>query len=415
MSAYSYYRTLANKNPYGTLGVSPQVAARINKTGRTPLGAVPDRAPVPAPYDPYADATQSVNSLVDAMIQQVREQQAQARAQAERDAQEARAKGQALAEGLKALGLTGAIQSVFQNAANAQAGLAQGFSGQTRADAAAQAAEQQRQLAGSGQEGAVRNQGEAMGSVQYGVGGYIPASTFNTQAANYAAQAALEPGFALQYANIAAQNRMNDFANQDLPEYEQQIQDIIAKRPSYYQDYLQSALQRDNTLYQRRADQRDFAAKQKAATAQARQNQIDRQVEAVALKISTGIPLTARDKRLLDTYGLSSQTANALIRGNQDKAAAKARAALAAANNRAAMAKAKYQAAAQAAREAKAQAARSKLESDKAAYRAKLEAQKAAYRAMLEAQKALTKARRQTNGNAGDSAEASGGKPAGLG
>lgn len=237
--ATGYYTALRNANPYGTLGVSPQVAARVNRSlGRAPLGAVKKPAAPAATSDPYAAATAGVDQIIAAALAQVEREQAEAKARAQAETQRQLQAGGALAAALEGLGLTGAIRSVFQNAANAQAGLAQGFSGQTRADAAAQAAEQQRQLAGSGQEGAVRNQGEAMGNVQYGVGGYIPASTFNTQAANYAAQAALEPGFALQYANIAAQNRMNDFMANELPAFEQKRLDVIGQRPQLMLDLI---------------------------------------------------------------------------------------------------------------------------------------------------------------------------------
>lgn len=108
--------------------------------------------------------------------------------------------GAALAEAMRAMNFPGAIQGVYQNAAGSQAGLAQGFSGALQDTAAADAAAQANMLSGTGQEGAVRNQGENMGNVIYGVGGYIPGKSLGETGAAFAADAALQPGFAQRQA-----------------------------------------------------------------------------------------------------------------------------------------------------------------------------------------------------------------------
>lgn len=382
-----------------------QRALNLRSIGLNRLYGLPKPTPKPkpaAPAQPFwqTDPRESAEEVIDAMLQQIQAQQDAAYERARQQAAAELAQGQALAQGLQALGISQNVQRAFQDAAQAQAGLAQGFSGQIRDQAAAQAADQVRQLSGTGQEAAVRNQGENMGNVQYGAGGYIPSAALNTQAAAFGAEAALQPGFALQFGQINQARRMQDWLDEELPQYDTQRSDVRAKLPQLYQQMLGEQFDRENTLYERRMAQREYNDKRKAQQAAFKQDAMDRQMEAIAVKLSQGLPLTARDKRLLDTYGLGTQTANSLIRGNQQAASAKAKADLQAAKDRAAMAKAKYQAAQQAAREAKAQAARSKLEADKAAYRRALEAQKAAQNILRDAMKAVSSAKNKA-GNAG--------------
>src|SRR3990172_9328723 len=140
-----------------------------------------------------------------------------ARRQAERSAQQEIARAQALSQALMALGIPARIQGIYGQAAGSIGGLAQGFSSEFAHLAAAQGAEQANMVAGTGQEGAVRNEGVGMGDVLYGSQGFIPARGLEQTGAAFASQAALEPGFALQFGQIAAARQMQDFIENVLP------------------------------------------------------------------------------------------------------------------------------------------------------------------------------------------------------
>ena len=217
-----------NPGVWGTAGPLPRTPVAPKPAPRIP-GAIA------APTDPYAGAMSSVEQIIQAMLGDVQRQQDQARAQAEMEANRKLAEGQALAYGLQQLGISGAVQSAFQNAANAQSGLAQGFSGATRDSANAYAADQARQLSGTGQEGAVRNQGEAMGNVTYSQG-YIPATANNAMGAAFGAQAALQPGFALQFGQIAKAEREREWAD-ELMKFADMKADVLAKKPDLFKEF----------------------------------------------------------------------------------------------------------------------------------------------------------------------------------
>lgn len=189
-------------------------------------------APPPTPFD---EAQKTVDQIIAAMLGDVARQRDEARAQAELEANRKLAEGQALAHGLQQLGISQAVQSAFQNAGQAQAGLAQGFSGATRDAANAAAAEQMRALSGTGQEGAVRNAGEAMGNVTYGLG-YIPATELNTTGAAFGAQAALQPGFAMQFAQLEKAARDHQWA-EELSKFSDMEDEIRGKQPEMFLDY----------------------------------------------------------------------------------------------------------------------------------------------------------------------------------
>lgn len=216
---------------------NPGVWGTAGKPARAPKKKPAPRRSAPgSPASPFDSAMQSVDQMIAAMLAQVEREQATARQQAEMEAQRKLAEGQALAYGLQQLGISGAVQSAFQNAAQAQAGLAQGFSGATRDAASAAAADQARQLSGTGQEGAVRNQGEAMGNVTYGLG-YIPATQLNQTGAAFGAQAALQPGFAVQFGQLAKAEREREFAD-ELMKFADQKAEVIGKRPELAMDML---------------------------------------------------------------------------------------------------------------------------------------------------------------------------------
>lgn len=209
----------------------------------------------------YGQAQSIAEMQIKAMLDEVRRQQDTARDQADLEAQRELAKGQAIAYGLQQLGIAPQIQNIFDTAGQNIAGLAQGFSGATRDQASAQAAEQQRLLAGTGQEGAVRNEGAAMGNVTYGTGGFIPGNELVSQGAGFSAQAALQPGFATQFGQLAEAERRRQWAA-ELKDWANKRADVIGKKPALFQDALGNA--QDERDYQFKVWQIETAAYQAA-------------------------------------------------------------------------------------------------------------------------------------------------------
>lgn len=188
-------------------------------------------------YDPYASAMSQTDQIIAALLADVQRQQDSARATAMQEAALEAEKGRALAYGLQQLGIADTINRIFQSAGSNQANLAQGFSGQIRQQASEQAAQQQQALLGTGQEGAVRNQGENMGNVAYGLGGSIPGTELSTLGAAYGAQAALEPGFAMQFGQLAEAARRQEWAK-ELAAFAEQKADVLAKKPDTFLDLV---------------------------------------------------------------------------------------------------------------------------------------------------------------------------------
>lgn len=235
--APSWFAQYLKANPYGTLGPSPQRVAATKKKKPAPSRSIPGTfAPATAPYDPYAEAQSQVDQMIAAALSALDREKQMAYDAAQQEAQMEYARGQALAEGLKQLGIADAVQKAFGDAATMQASLAHGYSGQLKDQAIAQAAAQQRMLSGTGQEGAVRNQGENMGNVQYGLGGDIPATALSTMGANFGAQAALQPGFALQFGAMAEAARRAQWAEEELPEWTNRRMDILDKKAELLND-----------------------------------------------------------------------------------------------------------------------------------------------------------------------------------
>ena len=142
--------------------------------------------------------TETVKAQREAILRQQAAYEAELRKRAQFEAE----KGRALGEYLTKMNIPGVIQGVYGNAAKDIAGFAQGFSGNIRTQADAQAQEQINMLKGTGQEGAVRNEGEGMANVAYGVGGAIPGTNLTEQAAGFAAEAALAPQFAARIGQL---------------------------------------------------------------------------------------------------------------------------------------------------------------------------------------------------------------------
>lgn len=181
-------------------------------------------------------------------------------------------RGAELAKALQAMNLPGRIQSIYGNAASDIGGLAQAFSGSLRDTATAEAANQQRMLSGTGQEGAVRNEGEAMGNVTYGLGGYIPARSLTEAGAAFGAQAALEPSFAARIGQDKASELYREGLG-GLDEFSRAMnevrtgqfdveQELLSGRYDALNDARSSALKASDSAYKRLKDERDFLVKQ---------------------------------------------------------------------------------------------------------------------------------------------------------
>ena len=173
-----------------------------------------------------------------------------ARREAERTAQGEIKRAQALSQALTALGIPAQIQGIYGNASQSISGLAQGFSGDVQALANTQGTEQANMVAGTGQEGAVRNEGAAMGNVLYGLEGYIPARSLEQMGAAFSAEAALQPGFTQQFGQIAASKVMDDFVNEVLPEFTSKEAEIRTKRPSLVADAKKRRIDEAMELYE---------------------------------------------------------------------------------------------------------------------------------------------------------------------
>lgn len=162
------------------------------------------KPPGKPPLTPEQWAEQQAQKYIDAQVKAIQEQQRIYLEELRRQAQLRAEQGRALAQWLQAQNFPGRIQGIYGTAASDVAGYAKGFSGDIRDIATQGAAEQANMLSGTGQEGAVRNEGEGMGNVMYGAYGYVPAQSFTTSGAAFASDAALQPAFASQQAAVEA-------------------------------------------------------------------------------------------------------------------------------------------------------------------------------------------------------------------
>lgn len=159
-----------------------------------------------------------------------------ARREAEKNARNEVLRAQQLSQALQTIGMPQLIQGIYQNSGQSLAGMAGGFSEDVQGLASEQAAVQGNILAGTGQEGAIRNEGQAMGDVLYGQHGFIPARGLEQTGAAFASEAALQPGFALQFGNMAASGVMKDFQDEILGKFADDEALIRSKRPGILAD-----------------------------------------------------------------------------------------------------------------------------------------------------------------------------------
>lgn len=196
MMAFSYAK-YRKKNPYGSLGPSPATVARVNKT---PIGQVLGitKPPPPRPLTAQQWADQQAQRIVDEQLAAIKQAQDARNEEIQAQAQQQALAAQRFAQMVQGLGIDKAINSIYSSAGHDVAGYAQGFAGDIRDTAAADAAAATRMVSGTGQEGAVRNEGVDMGDVIYGVGGAIPGQNMAAAGAAQATDAARQPGFLLE-------------------------------------------------------------------------------------------------------------------------------------------------------------------------------------------------------------------------
>lgn len=229
----------------------PLTPRRKRKPKRTPGGvAVPKvgsgQGQAVGGYSAEAEA----DAIIAELLGELGLARDSARREAERTAQGEIARAKALSDALVALGIPAQIQGIYGNAGANIAGLAQGFSGSLQGLAAQHGAEQANMVAGTGQEGAVRNEGVAMGNVLYGMEGFIPARGLEQMGAAFASEAALQPGFTQQFGQIAASKVMDDFINEVLPEFTSKEAEIRTKRPSLVSEAKQRRREETFELYE---------------------------------------------------------------------------------------------------------------------------------------------------------------------
>lgn len=168
-----------------------QKLAVQHATSPPPAKATKPAAPtrkVAAPAQTLLQQAQAIaQAQTDAQVNAIKAQQAEYQKQALDRAQQIQAASQASAGILNGWNLGGTTASSYDQAAKTIAGLAQGFSGQTGADATSAANAVQANLAnlGAPATGAKTPTGQvsdpaALQNVLYGVGGFIPANLLET-------------------------------------------------------------------------------------------------------------------------------------------------------------------------------------------------------------------------------------------
>lgn len=189
----------------------------------------------PVAQSPQDWLTEQVNRIVQSQVDAVNAQKQAYLDDLQRQSDLEMQRGQMLSAALQGLNVPGRISNIYGNASADIGGLANAFSGQLRNVASSDAARETQMLAGSGQEGAVRNEGAGMGDVLYGVGGYIPARNMSETGAAFASQAALEPGFAQRIGALKAGDVYSSGLD-NLRQFTDAILDIQSKRPEIEQD-----------------------------------------------------------------------------------------------------------------------------------------------------------------------------------
>ena len=153
-------------------------------------------------------AEQEANRIVEQQLAAIKAQEDAWRTGLQEEAQRRAQQAQAFAQMVQGMGLDKQIQGIFSNAGHDVAGFGAGFSGQVRETADKAAAETINMLGGDAT--GVRNEGEAMGNVTHGMGGFIPSASLAAQGAAFASDAAMQPGFMLQQGLMEAERGLHE-------------------------------------------------------------------------------------------------------------------------------------------------------------------------------------------------------------
>ena len=262
MSVYPY--TMVGGRPMSRGFSAPGQKAPKKTTGKKTTGSkTPPRTALTMEQWAEQQAERRISAEVAAIEEQRRIFEQERMANYQRKLEQAKA----LAQVIQGMGFDKAIQGVYSGAGSDLAGLASGFAGQTRDIASADAAAQMNMLSGTGQEGAVRDQGTNMGDVLYGVGGWIPGKALGEQGAAYAANAALQPAFTMQQ-GAAEAGRAFDEEGAALSDFAMAIAEAKAGKFSYKEELLagrqKAALDQQKINIQRLEADRDFWLKRQA-------------------------------------------------------------------------------------------------------------------------------------------------------
>lgn len=249
---------------------------------------VPPRTPPTKPMSIEEWATQQAEKRVNAEVEAIRAQQAIFEQERQAAMQRQIEQAQRMAAYIQAQGFDKQISDLYRSAGSDVAGMAQGFAGDTRQIAAADAAAQMNMLSGTGQEGAVRDQGTNMGDVLYGVGGWIPGKNLGETGAAAAANAALQPAFTLRQGQEDAMAAFQESGDQ-LSEFARAIAEAKAGKFSYKEELVQqrreAALDQQAFNLKRLESDRDYWLKQQALFLSQGKLKLARQAEKRAAAI----------------------------------------------------------------------------------------------------------------------------------
>lgn len=212
--------------------------------------------PRPPRLNPDQWAQKQAEKYIAAQVAAIQEQQRIYLEELRRQAQVRMQQGQALASWLQGQNFPGRIQDVYRTAGSDITGYAQGFGTDIRNIASADAAEQTNMLSGTGQEGAVRNEGQGMSDVMYGAYGLSPARKFAETGAAFASDAALQPAFATQIAGQEAYDLQQEGMGQ-LVEFAKAIAEARSGKAGLAQEFLDRRLKMQYEREDRQVEAQD--------------------------------------------------------------------------------------------------------------------------------------------------------------
>ena len=237
-------------------------------------------------------ATAQAEKRVQAEVDAIRAQQGIYEKEMQDNAQRQIDQAKSLAAYIQSQGFDKRIQGIYSAAGSDLAGIASGFAGDTRDIASADAAAQMNMLSGTGQEGAVRNQGTNMGDVLYGVGGWIPSKSLGEQGAAYAADAAMQPAFTLQYGQEQAAAGLRE-GQAGLSDFAKAIAEAQAGKYSYKEELLTQRRKASLDQQKMRVDQlendRDFWLSRQALLLSQKKYKLAAQAEKRAAQVARRI------------------------------------------------------------------------------------------------------------------------------